>query len=461
MSNVRKPSASSSSRLPADVTVTGKKTGTGLPDHGSVVKRFRPDADQAVMAVVPPSDTPVSLITITSLPSTGFLPGRPEAGTLEHYRLRAPAGLPAANSAGLRVFKGRTYVDVAPGEIVQVQPGAAPGEYRAMLMSERMASGPSLFLDPQSGTWTSERPPSLATGGNVIDIDVDAVIREVRNGQAADGRVHTGRGDVFEHETLLNHSQVVRGLKQFPPEQAAIIRSELQVIESVFGDATLAMRLEYVGVEAVYESFFGSAHRNVASRFIDSVERGLALSREYQGVWGEEKIFGADTANTTAAWMYKTDFHGRLFLNRGFLQPEMLSMSLGHEMLHTSRIDRFKSVGPGAEDFFYLDDRRRNLLGLPPRALYDIPERSVSEVIMRGGLTVDYLNAFTDDHDSFLLGISAYLGIGVGLELRTAVDLFNLNALLRAHLAANNADSLVFAAKSLQVLHRSQLEPRS
>ena len=133
-------------------------------------------------------------------------------------------------------------------------------------------------------------------------------------------------------------------------------------------------------------------------------------------------------------------------------------MSLGHEMLHTNRIDRFKAVGPNAADFFYLDASMRSLLGAEPQTIYDVAERGVSEVIMRGGLTVDYLNAFSNQHDSFLFRISDYLGIGDDLDLKTAVKLFNANPLMRAQMAANNADSIIYAAKSMQVLHRAKTE---
>lgn len=140
------------------------------------------------------------------------------------------------------------------------------------------------------------------------------------------------------------------------------------------------------------------------------------------------------------------------------MQRGVLSVSLGHEMLHTNRIDRFQTIGPNAADYFYLDSRLGRLLDWDSLAVYDVPERGVSEAIMRGGLTVEYLNAFTNDHDNFLFGVSDYLGVGDDLALQAAVDLFNANPSLRAHLAVNNADSLVYAAKSMQTLHRSKIE---
>ena len=47
---------------------------------------------------------------------------------------------------------------------------------------------------------------------------------------------------------------------------------------------------------------------------------------------------------------------------------------------------------------------------------------------------------------------------GFILDLKTAVKLFNANPLMRAHMASNNADSIIYAAKSMQVLHRAKTE---
>ncbi|ANI51953.1 hypothetical protein PDR5_02230 [Pseudomonas sp. DR 5-09] len=457
MGNTRKTSTTSSSHSLADAIALRKRTGADFPEYEPAHKSFR-DMDQTDVEAVRQPDMPDAAVIVSSLPTAEILSGRFGGRTLADYRLKAPATLPAPDALGLRVIKGRTFVDVAPGEIVQVRQTAADGEYRATLMSEWTASGPVLFFDPHSKIWSPERARSSGDAGNVIDIDIDELIRNIRKDSEKHSRVHTGIDDAIEHETAKEATLTARGLKQFPLDQAAMVRTELRVVESVFADAVHAIGMKYDGASAVYESFFGAGHQAVAQQFSDSVARGLALSREYQGTWGEEKFFAVETENNSAAWMYKKDFHGRFFLNRKYMQQEILGMSLGHEMLHTNRIDRFRTIGPNAADFFYLGDSQRGLLSLEPLTVYDIPERSVSEVIMRGGLTVEYVNAFTDDHDNLLFGISDYLGIGDDLDLQTAVSLFNANPALRAHLAANNADSIVYAAKSMQALHRSKTE---
>ena len=459
MRTVSKPgSTSPSNRNTLDATPTRKRSGHTPSDDGTPLKVFRPDEVSEGGALAEPAEPSSPAITTTALQSAQILPMQPMDRSLARYSLRAPANLPAANALGLRVFKNRNYVDIAPGEIVLVRETGTAGEYRAALVSELAALGPVLFYHPRSKTWTLERPQPLPEPGKVIDIDIDQLVRKVRKDHAQKHRVHTGNDDSFEYTAAQEGALVARGLKQFPPEQAAIIRSELQAVESIFADAGHAIGQKYKDADAVYESFFGADYRAVTQRFADSVARGQALSSEYQGTWGGEKFVGVDADSNSAAWMYKRDFHGRFFINRKYMQRGVLSISLGHEMLHTNRIDRFQTIGPNAADYFYLDSRLGRLLDWDSLADYHVPERGVSEAIMRGGLTVEYLNAFTNDHDNFLFGVSDYLGVGDDLPLQTAVDLFNANPSLRAHLAVNNADSLVYAAKSMQTLHQSKTE---
>ena len=459
MSIVRKPGSTSPTRHNStDVTPTRKRSSSTSFGDGIPEKIFHADKLPAGTDAVLPLDPTPSVVTTNVLPPAQISPLQPTAKTLEHYSLRAPANLPAANDQGLRVFKSRMYVDIAPGEIVLVRETGIVGEYRAALASESAALGPALFFDPRSKRWALERPQPLSGPVKVVDIEIDKLMHDVKKDYAQKNRVHTGNGDSFEYTAAQDGKLVARGLKQFPLEQAAIIRSELKAVEGIFSDASHAIDQKYPGADAVYQGFFGAEHLSVAQRFSDSFARGQALAREYQGVWGDEKILGVDAHNNSAAWMYKRDFHGRLFINRNYMQRGVLSLSLGHEMLHTNRVDRFQAVGPNAADYFYLDGRLGRLLAWEALNIYDVPERGISEAIMRGGLTVKYLKAFSEDHEAFLLGVSDYLGLGDDLQLQAAVDLFNADPSMRAQMAANNADSLIFAAKSLQTLHRSELD---
>ncbi|KHA74055.1 hypothetical protein NZ35_08110 [Pseudomonas chlororaphis] len=73
--------------------------------------------------------------------------------SLEHYRIDEQIQLPAPDAEGLRIFKGRRYVDVPDGGVVHVVTDPQTGLYRARLPSERMPSGPTLLRDPKDLLW--------------------------------------------------------------------------------------------------------------------------------------------------------------------------------------------------------------------------------------------------------------------------------------------------------------------
>jgi hypothetical protein len=114
---------------------------------GSSTRLQRPTTDADLDAI-----TPAPAVTVH--PSTSPAePLRPADLLLEYYRIMAAPGLPAANTEGLRVHKGRQYVDVVDVGIVRVAKDADTGLYRAHLASESKPSGPVLIRDGDSGFW--------------------------------------------------------------------------------------------------------------------------------------------------------------------------------------------------------------------------------------------------------------------------------------------------------------------
>ncbi|WP_160055371.1 hypothetical protein [Pseudomonas sp. R84] len=105
--------------------------------------------------------TGADLQAIRSAPSIRVSPSPPDPPirpparepSLEHYLINAPASLPAPDGHGVRTFKGRRYVDVPDGGIVQVVTDAPSGLYRARLASELTPAGPLLIRDRESGLW--------------------------------------------------------------------------------------------------------------------------------------------------------------------------------------------------------------------------------------------------------------------------------------------------------------------
>jgi Leucine-rich repeat (LRR) protein len=96
--------------------------------------------------------TPAPAVTVHPSTSPNATP-RAAGLPLEDYRVMAAVGLPAVNAEGVRVFKGRQYVDVADVGTVQVAQDADSGLFRARLPSEAKASGPILLRDTDNGLW--------------------------------------------------------------------------------------------------------------------------------------------------------------------------------------------------------------------------------------------------------------------------------------------------------------------
>ncbi|MGY2442229.1 hypothetical protein [Pseudomonas sp. SDO52101_S400] len=452
--------------------VTGRKpTVTSPPVRpaaGSIPSRVRPGSprviDEPALKISRPASPfadsqpglPVTpdAITISQLPLAESASIRSVLLSLKNYCLSLSARLPEADVEGIRHFKGRQFVDIAPGEIVQVQRDTATGEYRAMLPSERLASGPTLVLDRWTMIWKAE-PVSILSGiSSVMNIRADYDAVDVRHSASPDsaGRFYEGRDDRFERRVSKAVTIVARGLGQFSSQHSAILRSELRATQRIFSDAKDCVTANYVEAAGILQRYFGQHYELVRERFADCLSRGEALSKEYQGPWGLDKFVAVESDPDRSAWMYSLDFHGRFFISLNYLEAGDYASVLGHEMLHTNRINRFVSVGPGALDFFYLDAQWGKTLDRPV-PVYDIAEQGISEVIMQGGLTVAYLDGFTTDHESFIAGVANLLGRSDTLDIQMAVDLFNANPAVRSQMASNNADSIIYAAKSLQALH--------
>lgn len=125
----------------ADTTLRPGFDSFGLPT------RPHPPARDADLDAITPA--PAVMVHPSSLHQTPRAVGLP----LEHYRVTAAVGLPAVNAEGLRIFKGRQYVDVVDVGIVQVARDAETGLFQARLPSESKPTGPVLLRDQDSGRW--------------------------------------------------------------------------------------------------------------------------------------------------------------------------------------------------------------------------------------------------------------------------------------------------------------------
>lgn len=141
-----------------------------------------------------------SPVVIARSPSVEI--GTPGPQALEHYWLAVPDRMPQANLQGLRMYKGREYVDVVYDGIVMVGGDPQTGLYRAQLAAERVASGPLLLRDANSGLWHS------LNDGDAVAL-FDTHLQTLRTNLDFTGVRADGEG-LFRHEgrlylTIDNH----------------------------------------------------------------------------------------------------------------------------------------------------------------------------------------------------------------------------------------------------------------
>ncbi|ANJ54015.1 hypothetical protein PMA3_02155 [Pseudomonas silesiensis] len=98
---------------------------------------------------------PAPSVTASEIPSVPAPAPTASQRPLANYWVASAVKLPAPDALGLRTFKGRQYVDVPGGGVVQIEADPDTGLYRAKLPSELQASGPVLVRDPESTLWYS------------------------------------------------------------------------------------------------------------------------------------------------------------------------------------------------------------------------------------------------------------------------------------------------------------------
>ncbi|WP_460066929.1 hypothetical protein [Pseudomonas sp. S2_H08] len=139
---------------------TGRAPRTGPEPSLPVSSATRPGGTHGTAS---PEVTRPSPVVITHTATASVKTGATGAKSLESYRIPAPDRLPQANTEGLRMYKGREYVDVAHGSIVMVGIDPQTGLYRAQLAAERVATGPLLLRDTDSGLWHSLKDGDAVT----------------------------------------------------------------------------------------------------------------------------------------------------------------------------------------------------------------------------------------------------------------------------------------------------------
>ncbi|MFI8224259.1 hypothetical protein [Pseudomonas sp. NPDC085632] len=171
---------------------TGQASRTTPDSPLSFGLELRPALPHSAAAPGVASPSPV-VITHSTVPALEVGSAGPR--TLERYWLPAPARLTPANAEGLRVHKGREYVDVANDGIVMIGADEQTGLYRCRFAAEQTASGPLLLRDADSGLWHPLKD------GDAVTLS-DTHLRTLRTPLDFTGVEADGDG-MFRHEGRL------------------------------------------------------------------------------------------------------------------------------------------------------------------------------------------------------------------------------------------------------------------
>lgn len=188
------------------------------PRPGRLTERADPDS------IVPAPS--VTVHTIRTVTDEADIVVRP----LADYRLASTDNLPAANAEGLRLFKGRQYIEVADGGFVQVGKDAQSGLWRARLASESTPSGPEMLRDPEGGLWHASKdlqPNTFALSATRLEafrtsLDLSNALRDSDGLHRHDGKLYAvidkhSYQVLHDHEASTPWTQVMRIVRPDDP----------------------------------------------------------------------------------------------------------------------------------------------------------------------------------------------------------------------------------------------------
>ncbi|WP_339431582.1 RHS repeat domain-containing protein [Pseudomonas sp. EA_65y_Pfl2_P78] len=314
------------------------------------------------------------------------------------------------------------------------------------------------YYAPWLQRWISPDPAGEINGLNIFCFVANNPVAR----KDVDGRFFYEGKDDFVETALIGSEKLIaaRGLDAFPMDQASVISSQLSEVEKVFAEATYVLTQGYAETSGILQSYFGPQYSAVENRLPGIWTRGRELANAYGRPAARGKFLGfiavPGTARHSTAEVRPGDFYGRIAINLDRVNGNS-GLVLGHELMHLNRVSRVSAVGPGALDNFYLNSNSPELLNYPVMQ-YDLPARGLSEAIMHGGLNLVFSQQYTASHRDFITSVGNYMGMPDILDLETSIEMFNQAPHLRAEMAANNADSLVYAAKSMSDLYRSRQE---
>jgi insecticidal toxin complex protein TccC len=307
------------------------------------------------------------------------------------------------------------------------------------------------YYAPWLQCWVSADPAGSVNGLNVFCFVGNSPLDK----RDIDGRWYEGEDDAVEQKLMSEGDLIVsRGLDDFSFNNEAILRARLSEAGEIYAGARRAMDLGMFENQSVLRSYFGAEFASATEQLYASFASLEGMASEYQTTMGSGKIIGVlPIRDTFKAKVDISDFYGRVIVNMNYIGDESLGVTIAHELSHLRRVNKVRAVGPGALDNFYISNTFPEFLGLPAGA-QGVSPQDISEIIMGGGLTSEYMESFPGSEYVFVQSVKDYMGLPASvMDLETAISIFNMDPFLRSGMAVNNADSIANAADSLRTLY--------
>ncbi|PVZ54403.1 RHS repeat protein [Pseudomonas sp. B1(2018)] len=271
-----------------------------------------------------------------------------------------------------------------------------------------------------------------------------------------DGRFYEWEGDEIERHITANGGVIIaRGLEQFESEQCKEVVSGVIGAGSRYSGALAALDMNLSGSSDILQTYFGPKYSTVVESIKYFWKQGENLAAHYQTPLGKSKFVSATINTLSSAIVYPDDINGRIIFNVNNMYNIPMENILSHEFLHVGTTDEAGLFVSGTVDYFYLNGPAAPV-SEERSAAYDSLEQNLSDFIMHGGLTAQYMEGSSVQTQYFISAVAEASGLlDIQLDLDFAVGYFNGDEMLRARVAAANPDSIAYAARSMNGLYRS------
>jgi RHS repeat-associated protein len=269
-----------------------------------------------------------------------------------------------------------------------------------------------------------------------------------------DGRCYQGMDDKYEREVVSRGQEIIaRGLAEFSFSEQMVITSNLERARYAFQTADLMITELKSESAPVVQDYYATSSLSDLSDVVSQWKASKDLITEYQTESGKDKFVKVrlPVGSTTMAYVDSDDPVGRIWINENFIgNNHNMMITLGHEITHlVGTSDNFYLPGIGFKFSHKQLDKVDAYLG---------GTRRISRNILAGADTPGYGPESMTENKSFIGRVKALVSqpelVNTWSE---AVAVFKNEPVVRAEMAKNNADTLIFSAYSLQRIHEREI----